>query len=147
MNDMSVELEGKHYGPQAKEDMLIALQKACSTTANRVRDTARALVPLGPGIPKHLRDTIVARNVLRSYGRHKPPMSVVAAGDRPHGVYWHYMVEYGTYWRAAHPFMRPAYQRNFDPFKAEARRQGKRALNARRRATDKARRIHVRTKG
>ena len=140
MNGASVTIEGIHYGPQAVEDMLIAMQKACSNTANRVRDTAKGLVRVGPGNPMHVRDTIIARNVLKEAYR---PMSLVTAGNRDKGVYWHYMLEFGTYFSDAHPFMRPAYQRNFSAFKAEALRGGKRAINARRRATDKARRIRA----
>lgn len=66
------------------------------------------------------------------------PAAFIFAGNRRGGVYWHYMVEYGTYNKSAHPYIRPAVDSNFNAIKAEAARAGKRVINKKRREHVKA---------
>jgi len=133
----TIETSKTWNGGPLTHDMFDELQGAMLASAKRIAADARGRINLGPGDPKHLRDTVRARA-----GRHEAaggehetalPVAYVFAGERRAGVYWHYMVEYGTYDKPAHPFMRPAVDANFNPTLAEAARAGKRALNKQRR--------------
>lgn len=139
-------------GGAITRDMFEEIQSAMNASADRIAADARSRVNLGPGKPEHLRDTIRARP--GRYGRLRTaahlvatgeyetalPVAYVFAGNRKVGVYWHYMVEYGTYESPAHPYMRPALDENFNPTLAEAERAGRRALLKRRRERARARR-------
>jgi len=85
-----------------------------------------------------LAETIRVRKARQE--KYKPAVFIFA-GNRMEGVYWHYMVEYGTYDKPAHPYMRPAVNSNFNVIKAEAARAGKRVINKKRREHAKARRL------
>ena len=134
-------------GGALTRDMYNDLQDGMVRSAEKVADRAKQLVPVGEGVPMHLRDTIRARGK-----RKKPNIQILAtalagggyetalpgafvfAGDRDKGVYWAHMVEFGTYEADAHPYMRPAVDSNFNAILAEAQRSGQRALNRKRRA-------------
>lgn len=127
-------------GGRITKDMFEEMQGAMFDSAKRIAVDARRNVPLGPGKPKHLRDTIRARSARKgkvemfihglATGEYetKLPVAYVFAGNRLEGVYWHYMVEYGTYDKPAHPYMRPAVDVNFNPTLAEAERAVKYVL-------------------
>ena len=137
---MNIKMEsgGMWYGEQVVDDMKKELQESFFGTAKRIETDAKAICPIGPGVPMHLRDTIRARQARQE--RFKPS-AYVFMGDRDRGVYWHYMVEFGTYYSPAHPVLRPAADKNFNAGLAEAAHAGQRAINAKRRASDKAKRI------
>ena len=63
--------------------------------------------------------------------------ALVFAGSRREGIYYASFVEYGTYDKPAHPFMRPAADSSFNATLAEAERTGKRILNKARRMREK----------
>ena len=154
-----MESEKIWHGGDLTRDMFRELQASFLQSAQRIAVDARALCPVGTTEHKykgratgHLRDTIRARP--GRYGRLKAavhglaggeyeqaqPVAYTFAGNRREGVYWHYFVEYGTYDKPAHPFLRPAADKNFNPAMAEADRAGKRAINKRRRELAAARR-------
>ena len=135
---ISLTTDGVWFGDQVISDIDETLQKSSFRTASRIEQTAKALVSVGPGDPMHLRDTIRAVPARREKWK---PAAFVFAGDRDRGVYWHWMVEFGTYFKKAHPFLRPAADRNFNAGLADAAHATQRVVNARRRAGDKARRI------
>ena len=135
-------------GGEISKDMYAEVQQAMVTSAERIADRAQGLVPIGPGIPKHLKDTI------RAKGRRKKsraeilvhgiatgdyaletalPGAWVFAGEQDAGVYWAHFVEYGTYESEAHPFLRPAVDENFNAAVAETEHAAQRAINKRRR--------------
>ena len=147
----TVETSKIWHGGEITRDMYAEMQAAMLASAEQVAAQAKALVPVGKGVPKHLRDTI------RAQGRRKRsrlevlthglasgdyetalPGAWVFAGERnkpkDQAVYWAHWVEYGTYAKPARPFLRPAADANFNPTLAEAERAGKRAINKRRRA-------------
>lgn len=153
--NVKAEYEITTCGPEFVEDMYDELVAGFYKAAVRIRDKARDLVPVGdlakhpakanPDV--HLRDTIragkskkknVLQNALQFLSETKAyykddPAAFVIAGKRSDRVYWQYWVEYGTYFKEARPFMRPAMIANFDPVLAEAERAGRRAINKRRR--------------
>jgi len=140
---LSVVVEGNWWG----EDVIAGLQEelgdALFKGAQRVEADARARVPFGEKAkntkyPRHLRDTIVARKAKKEEFK---PGAFVFAGDWKGGVFWHFMVEFGTYFKPAHPFMRPAAIANFNPTMAEAARATQREINRERRVTAKTKRI------
>jgi HK97 gp10 family phage protein len=151
--NLKVDYEISTCAPEFAQDMYDELAAGFYKTAVRIRDTARALVPVGhlphprKASPKHLRDSIRARYSRRRSGLQKlmqfmtassgyykdDPAAFVFAGNRRESIYWHYWVEYGTYDSPAHPFMRPAINAGFNPALAETQRSGRRALNKRRR--------------
>ncbi len=140
---INVVVEGNWYGEDVIDGLQIELGEALYAGAERVAGKARGLVeysdmPITKEHPGHLRDTIRARKAKKSKFK---PGAFVFAGNRLKGIYWHYMVEFGTYFKSAHPFMRPAAISSFDANKAEAARAVKRELNKKRRITDKTRRI------
>ena len=133
-------------GGPITRDMYQEMQAGMLASAERVATTARALVPTGPGVPKHLKETIRARGMRKKSrleilahglagGEYETalPGAFVFAGDRDAYVYWAHFVEYGTYDKPARPFLRPAVDANFNATLAEADRAGQRALNKRRR--------------
>jgi HK97 gp10 family phage protein len=141
-------------GGAITKDMYTELQGAMLASAERMAENAKQLVPVGPGVPKHLRDTIRAR------GRKKRsqlellahrlatgdfaletawPGAWVFAGDRKARVYWAHFVEYGTYDKPARPYLRPAMDANFNATLADAARAGQRVINKRRRERTAAR--------
>jgi len=130
--------DGIWYGDQIVSDMREELQEAFFESAKRIEADAKAICPVGPGKPMHLRDTIRARQARQEKWK---PSAYVFMGDRNRGVYWHYMVEFGTYFQPAHPVLRPAADKNFNAAVAEAQHAGRRVINAKRRAGDKTRRI------
>lgn len=83
-----------------------------------------------------LAETIRVRKAVKE--KYKPA-AFIFAGNRQESVYWHYMVEYGTYDKPAHPYIRPAVNSNFNAIKAESARAGKRVINKRRREHAKGR--------
>ena len=142
--NLTIDHELVWNGPQFAGDMYDELVEGFYKAAVRIRDTARSLVPVKTG---KLRDSIRARKSRKrgaigkliqfltaggSYYK-DDPAAFVFAGNRREGVYWHYFVEYGTYNKPAHPFMRPAMDASFNAVLAEAERAGKRAINKRRR--------------
>ena len=142
----TIETSKMWNGEALTRDMYHELQEGMVASAERIAATAKMLVPVGPGIPGHLRDTIRARggrkgklraivHTLATGAQYEKalPTAYVFAGDREHGIYWPHFVEYGTYFRDAHPFLRPAMDANFNATQAEAERAGRRALNKRRR--------------
>ena len=135
-------------GGEITKDMYSEMQQAMVKSAEQIADRAKSLVPVGPGIPKHLKDTIRAKgrrkksgaeilaHLLASGEKYETalPGAWVFAGDRDADVYWAHWVEFGTYSGAAHPFLRPAVDANFNATLAESERAGRRVVNKRRRA-------------
>ncbi len=139
----TVELTGNWYGEDVIDGMKIEMGKALFKSAERIAANARSRVkysdiPISKTHPGHLRDTIVARKAKKEKFK---PGAFVFAGDRLKGIYWHFMVEFGTFFKQAHPFMRPAVSANFNATGAEAARAAKREINKQRRITDKTKRI------
>ncbi len=152
--ELKVDVEYSSCTEDLAADMYEEQSKAFYTIAKRIRDAAWGLVPVLTGA---LRSTIRAARSrrkgalarLRQYitsegGYYKDdPAAFVIAGDRNNRlgkgyIYYPFMVEYGTYDKPAHPFLRPAAYANFNPLLAEAERAGKRALNKRRRLRKRA---------
>ena len=149
----AIETSSVWNGGEISKDMYQEMQDAMVHSANGIATKAKALVNEGPGDPMHLKDTI------RAVGRRKRslfetithgiasgdyetalPGAWVFAGDRDKDVYWAHFVEYGTYFKAAHPFLRPAADSSFNEVLAEAERAGRRVVLKRRRARDAQRR-------
>ena len=142
------------HGGEISEDMYSEMQAAMLKSADGVAVKARGLAPPdGEGDPGHLRDTI------RSVGRRKKarlelithglatgeyetalPGAWVFAGARDRRIYWAHFVEFGTYFRPAHPFLRPAADSSFNAILADAERAGRRVVLKRRRERAAARR-------
>ncbi len=143
----TIETSGVWNGGEITKDMYTEIQQAMLTSAEGIANRAKQLVPVGEGVPQHLRDTI------RAVGRRKRsraetlvrgifsgdyetalPGAWVMAGLRQLGVYWAHWVEFGTYSKPAHPFLRPAVDASFNAVLAETERAGRRVINKRRRA-------------
>lgn len=149
-----VETSSTWNGGAITRDMYTELQDSMVESAERIAEKARSLVPVGPGDPKHLRDTIRARGKRKKgvverlvhgaatgdYERELPG-AFVFAGERDEGVYWMHWVEFGTYEQPAHPYMRPAVDANFNATLAEAEHAGRRVVNKRRRSRARRRRL------
>jgi len=154
----TIETSSIWHGGAISREMYTELQQAMVASAERIAETAKQLVPEGPGIPKHLKDTIVAKGKRKksraellvqsiaggvAYETALPGAFVFAGttgGTKQTDVYWAHFVEYGTYESAAQPFMRPAADSNFDATLAEAERAGRRVVLKRRRTRAAARR-------
>ena len=137
------EISGVWYGEDVIDGMKEELGDALFVSAERIASRARSIVeysdePITKKHPGHLRDTIRARKARKKKFK---PGAFVFAGDRLKGIYWHFMVEFGTYLKSAHPFMRPAVNANFNATQAEAERAVKREISRKRRVTGKTRRI------
>jgi len=150
---MKIEVAAKEWhGGSLSRDLFKELQASFLESAQQIAIDARQHCPVGTTehsykgkATGHLRDTIRARPGRK--GRLKAlvhglatgeyetaqPVAYTFAGNRRAGVYWHYFVEYGTYDKPAHPFMRPAADRNFNPALAEAEHAAQRAINKKRR--------------
>jgi hypothetical protein len=127
-SEVRLNWSGSEWTKAFKEEMLDAYMKS----AERIRDDAKTRVkrssrPITSKHPGHLQDTIRAGRSPRFNA------AFVFAGDRRLGVYWQHMVEFGTYFKPAHPFLRPAMDGNFNSTLADADREGKRILNKERR--------------
>jgi len=135
---IAMSIQGYWHGDQVIDDMNEELQESFTRAARRIEADAKSLVHVGPGDPMHLKDTIRSFPAVQEKWK---PGAFVFAGDRDKGVYWHFMLEFGTYESDAHPFLRPAADKNFNPALAEARHTAQRVINRKRRITDKSRRI------
>lgn len=153
--NVKAEYEYSSCSPEFVQDMYDELVEGFYKSAVRIRDRAKDLVPVGDlaahpdkaNPEMHLRDTIRAAKSRRKsqvsqllqYFTERgsfykdDPAAFVIAGKREADVYWQYWVEYGTYFKPARPFMRPAVDSNFNAILAEAERSGRRAVNKRRR--------------
>ncbi len=126
-------------GDEVVKDMDEELMKSSMSTANRIVIAAKSKVgrstrPITEKHPGHLQDTIRARAARKKKWK---PGAFVFAGDRTQGIFWHYFVEYGTYDKSAHPFMRPAVDKNFNFMRAESEHAAKRAINKKQRGKTK----------
>jgi len=145
-------------GGAITRDMYKEMQDAMIGSAERIAEKAISLVPVGPGIPEHLRDTIKAKGKRKKSGFERfihgaatgdyetalPGAWVfigTKGGTKETDVYWAHFVEFGTYEAPAHPFIRPAVDSNFNATLADAERAGQRVINKRRRARAKRRRL------
>ena len=137
MSKNEARVEGVWHGETIIVDVKEALIKGFETSADVIMAKARALIPLGPGKPMHLRNTIRKRR-----GKKDKSSVFIYAGQRRKGVYWHFMQEYGTYNSPAHPFMRPAVDSSFNATVAESMRQGRREINKKRRISTKTRKFY-----
>ncbi len=151
MAKTATSVKGIWYGEDIIDGMKFELQEASFKSAERIAAKAKSIVeysdipiisssPGKLGHPGHMRDTIRARHARREKDM---PGAFVFAGDRRKGIYWQWMLEYGTYDKGAHAFMRPAINANFDATVAEAARAANREINRVRRVKDKTRRIQV----
>lgn len=141
-----IETSGTWYGGEISRDMYSEMQASMIRSAEGIAVKARANVPVGEGVPRHLRDTI------RAVGRRKKsrfeilahglasgdyetalPGAWVFAGLRRLGVYWAHWVEFGTFGNPANPYLRPAVDSSFNAVLAESERAGRRVINKRRR--------------
>jgi len=151
----AIETSSTWNGGEISKEMYQELQDAMVKSAEGIADKARALVPIGEGDPKHLQDTIravgkrkrslfdvISRGISSGDYETALPGAYVFAGDRDEYVYWAYFVEYGTYFKDAHPFLRPAADSSFNAVLAEAERAGRRVILERRRARDAQRRAN-----
>lgn len=160
----TIETSGVWNGGEITKDMYSEMQGAMLTSAEGIAGKARQLVPVGdlskhtsPANPTlHLRDTIrararrkrsglegLARGIVSGQYETALPGAWVFAGDRNRFVYWHWMVEFGTYGQPAHPFMRPAVDSNFNAVQAHTERAGRRVLLKRRRTRAAAKRRRI----
>ncbi len=160
----TLETSGVWNGKKITEDLYSELQDAHFQTAEKIADRARVLVPVGElsahgkGAAKrlHLRDTIRAkhkRKVSRVAGFVRGlisgdyetaiPGAWVFAGNRKRRVFWAHWVEFGTYFKDAHPFMRPAADANFNAALEDAARAGQRVINKQRRTRTAARKAGI----
>ncbi len=145
MAKIVTEIKGVWYGEDIIDGMEFELQGAFFKSAERIAANAKSRVvrsdlPITPEHPGHLKDTIRARHARREKDM---PGAFVFAGNVRKGIYWQWMVEYGTYDKSARPYMRPAINANFNATMAEAARAANREINRARRAKDKTRRIQV----
>jgi len=104
--------------------MKLELSNASFNTAGRIVIDARSRI--------HNVSGRLAKSVRRRRSR-TDNAAFVFAGNRREGVYWHYFVEYGTYNKPAHPFIRPAADKNFNSARAEHEHAVRRVLNKKRR--------------
>tara|TARA_Y100000310_G_C20545072_1_gene745174 strand:- start:446 stop:916 length:471 start_codon:yes stop_codon:yes gene_type:complete len=132
-----VHTELKWAGDQYIVNMYKDMLQAYGHSADKIRNVAKSLVPVDSG---DLKETIRARVSEKKY------MALVFAGDRtkttaahPKKIFYAHMVEYGTYFEPAHPFMRPAADSNFNAVKAESTHAAQRSVNAKRRFTSDTR--------
>ena len=160
----TIQTSGVWNGGKITEDMYTEMQGAMLESAEVIANKARQLVPVGdlskhtdPASPTlHLRDTIrargrrkrsgfetLARQIVSGIYETALPGAWVFAGDRDRFVYWHWMVEFGTYGNPAHPFMRPAVDSSFNAVQAHTERAGRRVLLKRRRTRAAARRARI----
>jgi len=147
----AIETSSIWNGGEISKDMYKELQDAMVQSAWGIADKAKSLVPVGEGIPEHLRDTIVAKGKRKKglgetlshyiasgeYETALPGAFVFAGttgGTKETDVYWAHFVEYGTYFKSAHPFLRPAADSSFNAVMADAERAGRRVVLKRRRA-------------
>ena len=134
---------GDSYVAAMKDDMF----EVYSKIANKIRDDAKGRVSKRT---EELADTIRARSdkdkniALVFAGDRDRLSSYYTRGGQPVGIYWAIMVEFGTYWKPARPFMRPAADSNFNPLKAEAKHTARRVINQQRR--DKAKITRTKSK-
>jgi len=135
---IKTEIKGLWFGEDVIDGMKTELEDALFTGAERIAERAKSLVHVGPGVPMHLKETIRARRARKEKWK---PGAFVFAGDRLKGVYWHFMLEYGTYGEEAHPYMRPAVDQNFNAVAAESKRAVQREINKKRRVSAKTKRI------
>ena len=138
-----VEIKGVWYGEDIIDGMETELQEAFLKSAERIAANAKSRVersdiPITSKHPGHLQDTIRTGQARKE--KYKPG-AFVFMGDVKKGIYWHWMYEYGTYDKPAHPAMRPAVNANFNATVAEAARAANREINRTRRIKDKTRRI------
>ena len=115
---------GDAYKMAFKTEML----DAYLNSANNIATTARSLV--------HKKSGAMA-STIRAGKSVEQNAAFVFAGSIRDRIYYAHMLEYGTYDRPAHPFMRPAMDSNFNSTLAEADRAGKRILNKERRMNRK----------
>ena len=125
---MSITVKTKLMWNDANDTYIAAMDtdqlKVYSKTADRIRDIAVSLVRT---------DTHALQRTIRARVSKKQHAAFVFAGDRNNNIFYSHMVEYGTYFKPAHPFMRPAVAINFNPLKEEARHAAQRTINAQRR--------------
>ncbi len=152
----TIETSGIWNGGKITEDMYTEIQGAMIKSAEGIANRAKQLVPVGEGDPQHLRDTIravgrrkrsgletLARAVVSRIYETALPGAWVFAGLRRLGVFWAHWVEFGTYSKPAHPYLRPAADAGFNPTLAHAERAGRRVVNKRRRTRAAARRAKI----
>ena len=160
----TIETSGVWNGGKITEDMYTEMQGAMLTSAEGIANKAKQLVPVGDlddhpekAAAIHLRDTIRAKGRRKRSGLEILARGIVSgvkyetalpgawvfAGFRSLGVYWAHWVEFGTYSKAARPFMRPAADAGFNPTLAEAERAGRRVVNKRRRTRAAAKRRRI----
>ena len=111
---IGIEVKGVWYGDEFISTLQIELGEAAVSSAERIAADARSRVPYSDAPitdkhPGHLRDTIVARGAKSEKWK---PGAFVFAGDRLKGIFWQFMVEYGTAKYSARPYMRPAITAN-----------------------------------
>lgn len=124
---LEVNMSQTWHGDAIIKEMPEELEKGFLSSARRIAAAAKSLVPVKTG---KLKSTIRIRKAKKKKDR---PGAFVFAGNRRENIYWHYMVEYGTYDKPAHPFVRPAIYANFNATLEEAKRAGKRVINKKRR--------------
>lgn len=111
-------------GDEYKAAMPIEMLEGYKEGGERIAKTARSLI--------HNVSGALARTI--RVGVSKVQQAVfVFAGSLRDRIYYGPMLEYGTYDKAAHPFMRPAIDRNFNAVEAEAAHAGQRVINKNRR--------------
>ena len=145
--NITTETTLKWYGPAYIDAMFAEMFTVYNKTANKVRDDAKSRVPKQTG---ELADTIRARsnknkNIAFVFAGDRDRLSsYYTRGGQPIGIYWAHMVEFGTYFEPARPFMRPAADSNFNPLKAESKHMAQRVINQERR--DKAKITRTKSK-
>lgn len=152
-----IDIEYDTCASEFAQDTYEGLLEGFYKSAERIRDKAQSLVPYKTG---KLHNTIRARKSKkkglfekfskfifsdRAYYQ-DDPAAFVFAGDwsaRATGkyVWYHYMVEFGTYDSPARPFLRPAAYANFNAVNAEAAHMMKRVMNKKRRMRKRIRAI------
>lgn len=146
MAQPGIVVQGIWHGEQILSDLEIAVAGANEQSANRIAARAKGLVPYDDSAkmtakhPMHLRDTIRVRSGRKR--RNKTDRFVIA-GWRDKGVYWQWMVEYGTYFGMGSYFMRTAFNADFNAYLADMARHVNREFNKVRRVSAKTKRIRA----
>ena len=123
-SEVIIKWAGDEYKAAFKTEMLDGYMRS----AENIRDDAKGRIH---NVSGDLSSTVrVGKSVEQN-------AAFVFAGSRREGIYYAPFVEFGTYDKPAHPFMRPAMDSSFNATLAEAERTGKRILNKARRMREK----------
>ena len=123
-----IEAVTKWAGDEYKAAFKIEMLDGYFKSAQDIRDKAKSRIHNVSG---------ALSGTVRAARSQEQNAAFVFAGSRREGIYYAPFVEFGTYDKPAHPFMRPAIDSSFNATLAEAERTGKRIINKERRMREK----------